>query len=83
MLIASQILKEGVNIPSIEDIINGQGGESKIFVKQYLIGRSARKYKGEGVCIHDFYDKGRWVEDHSKQRIKIYREEGLDITFVG
>lgn len=80
VLLTSTILKEGVNIPNIEVLIMAQGGKSTITVKQF-VGRALRTDgKNDTVEIIDFYDVGRYVAPHSRKRLKIYRDEGFDVT---
>lgn len=79
-LISTTILKEGVNIPIISNVINAVGGKSKVDIKQWM-GRGERRHEGlKSFTMHDFYDIGRYVEAHSKVRIATYRKEKLDVT---
>lgn len=79
VLIASTIVKEGVNLPFIDEIINVKGGKSSIDLLQ-ICGRGLRLKEGsDSIVIHDFYDVGTYVQTHSQERIKIYKNEGFDI----
>lgn len=79
ILIASMILKEGVNIPIIDTLIYTSGGESIISSKQ-VIGRALRAKEGHStVEIIDFYDRGRWVEKHSLARLATYEREKFEV----
>lgn len=80
VMFASMILKRGANIPNIEVLIMGQGGKSVITVKQYT-GRALR-HDGinDEVLIYDFYDVGKHIGKHSRDRIRIYKKEGFDVT---
>jgi superfamily II DNA or RNA helicase len=79
-LISTTILKEGVNIPIISNVINAVGGKSKVDIKQWM-GRGERRHEDlKSFTMHDFYDIGRYVEAHSKVRIATYRKEKLDVT---
>ena len=79
-LISTTILKEGVNIPIISNVINAVGGKSKVDIKQWM-GRGERTHGDlKEFTMHDFYDIGRHVESHSKVRISTYRKENLDVT---
>ena len=80
VLISTTILREGVNIPIIANIINAVGGRAVVDLKQWM-GRGERKHGDEtSFTMHDFYDRGPYVERHSKARLAAYRKEGLDIT---
>lgn len=82
VLLSSTILKEGVNIPNIEVMINAIAGKSVITLKQFL-GRELRKMEGKDtVEFHDFYDDITYLDKHSRERIKIFQKEGLDIQFT-
>jgi superfamily II DNA or RNA helicase len=79
ILVSSLILKEGINLSNIDELILANGGKSKIVVTQ-LIGRALRAKQGHNtVQVHDFYDIGVYVERHSKQRIAVYKENGFEI----
>jgi superfamily II DNA or RNA helicase len=81
ILLASMVVREGLNLPMIRFSILAQGGKSKVNVKQ-LVGRSVRTDgDNETVEIHDFYDDGAEVlSKHSITRLNIYKSEGFDIT---
>lgn len=81
ILLSSMILKEGANIPNINTLILAHGGKSIITIKQY-IGRALR-HDGihSEVEIIDFYDHSKSLSSHSKERFKIYKNEGFDIEF--
>lgn len=79
ILISSMILKEGANLKIIRHLIRMEGGKSKITTKQ-LVGRTTREDEDkETVEIHDFYDRGKWVEEHSKKRALSYKKEGFEM----
>lgn len=83
VLIASMILKEGVNITNIQRIIRLEGGKSDITTKQ-IVGRGLRVDEANGdkeVEIHDFYIDGKYLQKHSITRIGTYRAEGFEIVF--
>jgi superfamily II DNA or RNA helicase len=55
-VLASTIWKEGINIPSLDVIINAAGGKSDIAIKQ-LKGRGTRKYEGKDMLYYiDFFN---------------------------
>lgn len=73
ILIATGVIKEGINLPNIDTIINAAGGKSKIYIKQTIIGRSTRAKDGHStVRIVDFNDMA--FTDHVKIRKEIYDE---------
>jgi superfamily II DNA or RNA helicase len=81
LLIASTIIQEGLNIPNIEILNYGLGGSSKIQLKQF-IGRAIRDDgKSSEVLIVDFYDDCKWLDVHSRERLKIYNAEEFDIVY--
>lgn len=81
VLIATGVLKEGVNMPRIATIIMAAGGQSKVYIKQWM-GRGERLFEGkEEVEFHDFFDIGRYVQKHSLKRIKIYNDENLEVSY--
>lgn len=81
VLISTEITKVGLNMPLINIIILAQGEKSKIDLKQWS-GRGERAFEGEDSFeLHDFYDVGQYIHEHSKKRIKVYREEGFDIEY--
>jgi superfamily II DNA or RNA helicase len=81
VIIATGVLKEGVNLATLATIIDVSGGRSKINIKQRM-GRGERLSEGKtGFEYHDFYDIGRYVQGHSLQRLKIYQSEELDISY--
>ena len=80
-LIASMILKEGVNAPIIQRLVRMEVGKAKITTKQ-VVGRAIRTDgKSEEVEVHDFFIEGKYTGSHSIKRIGTYRNEGFEITF--
>jgi superfamily II DNA or RNA helicase len=85
ILIASTIIDEGVDMKSIGCMILAAGGKS---MRQQLqrIGRGLRLngIDGNSVMVFDFYDQtNRFLLDHSKERIKIFKEEKFDVKILG
>lgn len=81
VLISTEITTLGLNMPLINILIMAQGEKSKIALKQWS-GRAERACEGEDSFeLHDFYDVGQYIEEHSKKRIRVYREEGFDIEY--
>lgn len=85
ILIASTIIDEGVDMKSIGCMILAAGGKS---MRQQLqrIGRGLRLngIDGNSVLVFDFYDQtNKFLLDHSKERIKIFKEEKFDVKVFG
>ena len=79
VLITTAIIREGVNLPTVKEIVYAVGGKSKISVKQWM-GRAERLCGGKDkATFHDFYDIGKYVERHSEKRLAYYKEEDLPI----
>lgn len=68
---------EGVNIPTIDVVINGVGGRSEIRLLQ-IIGRGMRKTKEKDeVLIIDFFDPSHhYLISHFGERVTLYMDEG-------
>lgn len=81
VLISTEIIKAGLNMPLINCIIMAQGEKGKVDIKQ-ISGRGERAFEGiDSFEIHDFYDIGQYIESHSKERIRIYKGEGFEVNF--
>jgi len=76
-VIASAIWKEGIDIPSLNHVINAFGGKGEIPTVQ-VAGRGTRTDKGRKsvVKMTDFLDPYRYLAEHTVRRIQIYRERG-------
>jgi len=83
LLICSyETMSTGVNIPNIMAIHFPDGGRSKIRIKQ-SVGRGVRLHpKKEFLTVFDYQDqmKGSSFMNHWKERNKLYRTEGHDLT---
>jgi superfamily II DNA or RNA helicase len=72
--------KEGLNIPSLDVVINAEGSKSAVANKQKMRSLTASAGKTYGIII-DFLDKGRYLTKHSKKRLKLYKSlKGFEIT---
>lgn len=82
-LIATPILAEGVDIPSITSLILAAGGKSNIRLLQ-RVGRSLRKTEGVDVVhIYDFIDNTNDILfSHSLQRYETYEDEGFEVEML-
>lgn len=77
ILVASLIVKRGLNLPLMQVMINASGGLSPENVLQ-LLGRATRKHESKKeTWFEDFFDEGTYVKRHSRRRINVYENEGL------
>lgn len=76
VVICTAVWKEGVNIPTLNCVINAAGGKSEIATLQ-AIGRGLRSVPGkEEIIVVDFLDPYKYLAQHAVQRISIYVEAG-------
>ncbi|UJH95590.1 DNA helicase [Bacillus phage vB_BtM_BMBsp2] len=84
VLIASSILDQGVDIQSIGMLLMSGGGKS-LRVNLQRIGRGLRLngIDGNTVQVFDFYDQThKYLLEHSKERLKIYKNENFDVKLL-
>jgi superfamily II DNA or RNA helicase len=83
VVIATTVFGEGVDVPSLDGIINGKGNASKIEVIQ-LIGRCLRTTKEKKTATYiDFLDMEHYTRQHSADRWKILdAEEEFEVKRV-
>lgn len=75
-IIATAAWKEGVNIPSLNIIINAAGYRSSTPVIQ-MAGRGLRASEGKDkAIIVDFLDIGRFLSEHCVERLQTYMSLG-------
>jgi len=75
-VISTAVWKEGINIPTLDCVINAAGGKSSVFTLQ-VPGRALRTHKDKTeVEIIDFADPYRFLSDHAISRIQIYLKKG-------
>lgn len=80
ILISSFIVRRGKNFPKLRYLLNAAAGDSHATVLQ-LMGRLFRKHKGKRrVYMEDFFDKGVYLNRHSKHRIIYYKKEGFKVV---
>jgi len=80
-LIASMIVKEGLNIPLVQKLIRAEMGMSETTTKQ-VVGRAQRlDGVSESVEVHDFYIEGKTLSTHSTKRIRQYQKQGFEVLF--
>lgn len=77
VLIGSSILQEGIDVPCITALVNAAGGKSSSAYYQ-KIGRAIRPNDGKTrAIVIDFIDEVKWLDKHSKERIKVLKTEPL------
>jgi superfamily II DNA or RNA helicase len=82
-LIATRIWGTGVDIPCLELGIYAKGGKAEIDTAQGL-GRIGRAWNDVAKVWCDIFDEySNILEEHSKERLRIYQEQGVNINFVG
>jgi superfamily II DNA or RNA helicase len=75
-IIATSAWKEGINLPSLNCVINGAGYLSSTPIIQ-MAGRGLRVSEGKDeALIVDFLDIGRYLSDHCVERLQTYKELG-------
>ena len=81
VLIATSILDEGVDVSGINCVFLAGGGKSMRMILQ-RIGRGLRRKEGDNqLIVYDFLDRfNDFLEDHSEERLKVYKEEQFDIV---
>jgi len=77
ILVSSYIVKRGKNFPLIKSIINAGASDSNENILQ-ILGRGERTHESKSkTYFDDFYDKGPYLERHSKHRINYYKKQQL------
>ena len=76
-VISTAVWREGVNIPSLDVVINAAGGKSEIMTLQSL-GRGLRKTDDKDeVIIVDFFDPSHhYLISHFGERVTLYMDQG-------
>ena len=76
LAIASRVWKEGINIPSLNHIINACGMKEEKAVVQ-AVGRGLRTTEDKDtVKLTDFLDPYKYLAEHSILRLQVYRKKG-------
>ena len=76
---SAQIVQKGLNIPILNVLINYSANKGKNQTIQ-MLGRITRKYEGKDKAyFYDFYDKSEYLKEASKNRIKVFKEEGFNV----
>jgi len=81
-IVCTTIFNAGVDIPQLKTVCLAAGGKSKVSLLQKL-GRGLRRSTGKDkVTIIDFYDTSvKILEKHSKERVKVWTDEGFVVTY--
>lgn len=75
-VISTSVWREGINIRSLNTVINGCGGKAEIMTLQ-AIGRGLRTTEDKkSLLIVDFLDPYQYLAQHTIQRLKIYVDNG-------
>lgn len=83
ILIASNIFGTGLDIPQLELGVFAAGGKAEIGTAQG-IGRVVRPWNEMAKLWVDIYDEYcHTMEEHSKERMKIYHKQGVPVQFIG
>jgi len=78
-VICTSVWREGINIKSLQNIVNACGGKSSIMTLQ-AIGRGLRRTETKSsVKIYDFVDIGKYISEHFANRLQIYLNLGWEI----
>jgi len=81
-IIASTVWKEGVNIRSLDCVINAAGGKSEIATLQG-IGRGLRATTTKNkVIIKDFIDTYKYLDHHTMMRLQVYVENKWEMRGI-
>lgn len=80
VLLASMIIKRGLNLPKMKVLINAAGGDSHVTILQVL-GRTLRKHKSKKIVyIDEFWDMGMYLRRHSGHRITYYKNQKFGVS---
>lgn len=92
VLVCSVIFQEGIDIPQLRSVVNASGGKSIIAALQ-RIGRGMRVSSGKSEFdVYEIADRGcgcpakgghtgcRWLERHTKMRVRAFTVEGYEAT---
>jgi len=76
-IIVTTIWNEGVNIPSLNVLINAAGGKSETTTIQSA-SRCLTAFEGKehGIIVDFFDNNARWFVDHFGERLSIYCDKG-------
>lgn len=79
ILVSSLVIKLGQNMPLLQLMQNLSSGDSQITCLQ-LLGRALRKHASKKKTYYeDYFDKGKYLQRHSKHRVQYYKKQGLQV----
>lgn len=85
VIVCSSIFNEGIDIPSLESVIIGNGGKSIINTLQKL-GRGMRKTAcKDKFFVYDIFDGADghpWLYHQSRKRLKTFQDEGFEVEII-
>lgn len=81
VVVCSTIFQQALDVPTLASVVNAGGGASIIATLQRL-GRGTRVVEGKTTFeVWDIVDRGnRWLERHSRERVRAYESEGYAVT---
>ena len=83
LVIASKIFGTGINVPDIRCIIRYDAGASAIESVQFPGRGSRKKTEYNWLYLIDFNDRtSKYFQKHTRQRIRVYKDEGYAIEAV-
>ncbi len=86
VIIATNILDEGVDVPRVQCVVLAGGGKSSVKLLQ-RVGRALRRKQGIGenvAHIVDFFHTGsKYTAKHARERRKVYETEEFEIVEEG
>lgn len=75
VVVATKVWREGIDIPSLDTIINAACMKDPKLTKQ-IIGRGLRSFKNKKKMVFiDFLDPYKYLAEHTILRLQTYREE--------
>jgi superfamily II DNA or RNA helicase len=75
----ASIIGKGLDIPSLDVMINATGNLSAITTIQSL-GRVLRKHEGKNKAYYiDFMDIGDYFKEHTNKRMEVLKQQGYEI----
>lgn len=77
-VVVSTLLKEAVDIPSLDMVVNASGGYSDIATIQRLRSITPDGHKSTGLLV-DFFDDYKYLRKHSKRRLFQYKKKNFQI----
>jgi superfamily II DNA or RNA helicase len=81
ILIASRIFNAGIDVPLVRCIVRMGGDQSEISSLQIPGRGMRRKEEFNWLYLIDFNDRtSKYFHDHSRRRLRVYADEGYELT---